>query len=142
MTQETSESENEPQTESEVETESEMETDEVTNEDTPQMFINGVAVDGYKTFEEALESTVAIATKELTLSATDVSDDISRISVQLGNSNGQTVGIECEPLTQSSNWTQVLNIEDYEGEILVLNLMSELGFAGGVTNLFIAISSE
>lgn len=105
----------------------------------PQMFINGIAVSGYQTFEEAVATPVAIATKELTLSANNVSDDISRISVQLGDANGQTVEIECAPLTESSEWSQTVNVKDYEGEILVFNVMSEIGFAGGTSNQFIAV---
>lgn len=105
----------------------------------PQMFINGIAVSGYQTFEEAVATPVAIATKELTLSANNVSDDISRISVQLGDSNSQIVGIECNPLTESNNWSQTVKVEDYEGEILVFNVTSEIGFAGGTSNQFIAV---
>lgn len=105
----------------------------------PQMFINGIAVSGYQTFEEAIATPVAIATKELTLSANNVSDDISRISVQLGDANGQTVEIECAPLTESSEWSQTVKVKDYEGEILVFNVMSEIGFDGGTTNQFIAV---
>lgn len=105
----------------------------------PQMFINGIAVSGYQTFEEAVATPIAIATKELTLSANNVSDDISRISVQLGDANGQIVGIECNPLTESNSWSQTVKVEDYEGEILVFNVTSEIGFAGGTTNQFIAV---
>ena len=105
----------------------------------PQMFINGIAVSGCQTFEEAIATPVAIATKELTLSANNVSDDISRISVQLGDANGQTVEIECAPLTESSEWSQTVKVKDYEGEILVFNVMSEIGFAGGTSNQFIAV---
>lgn len=114
-------------------------TEKAADETNPQMFINGIAVSGYQTFEEAVATPVAIATKELTLSANNVSDDISRISVQLGDANGQTVEIECAPLTESSEWSQTVKVKDYEGEILVFNVTSEIGFAGGTTNQFIAV---
>lgn len=114
-------------------------TETTTNSGNPQMFINGIAVDGYQTFENATANPIAVSAKELTLSANNVSDDISRISVQLGDANGQTVEIECAPLTESSEWTQTVNVKDYEGEILVFNIMSEIGFAGGTSNQFIAV---
>ena len=114
-------------------------TETTTNSGNPQMFINGIAVDGYQTFENATANPIAVSAKELTLSANSVSDDISRISVQLGDANGQTVEIECAPLTESSEWSQTVNVKDYEGEILVFNVMSEIGFAGGTSNQFIAV---
>lgn len=108
----------------------------------PQMFINDVAVTGYQTFDESVANPVLTSAKKLTISAGSVSDDISRISVQLGKADGTVADFECNPLTKSNDWKQTVDVSKYDGEILVLNVTSEISFASGTTNQFVAVKFQ
>lgn len=108
----------------------------------PQMFINDVAVTGYQTFDESVANPVLTSAKKLTISAGNVSDDVSRISVQLGKADGTVAEFECNPLTKSNDWKQTVDVSKYDGEILVLNVTSEIGFASGSTNQFVAVKFQ
>lgn len=117
-------------------------TQQVGDTTNPQMFINTVAVTGYATLGDAVSNPILTSSKELNISANNVGDGISRISVQLGNSEGKVANIQCNPLTESNNWSQTINASDYEEDILVLYVDSEIGFAADHVGQFVAVKFQ
>lgn len=142
----TAETETAEQSPTNTETESTVQaqpaTQQVGDTTNPQMFINTVAVTGYTTLGDAVSNPIMTSSKELTISANNVGDSISRISVQLGNSEGKVVEIQCNPLTESNNWSQTINASDYEEDILVLYVDSEIGFAADHVGQFVAVKFQ
>ena len=115
--------------------------EETENGSNPQMFINGIAVDGYQTFDDATANPIVVATKELQFSANNV-ESITRISVQFGSENGQTVEIWCNPLNESNEWKQTVDASSYEGNILVMYIDSTVGFGSNSTGQFVAVQFQ
>lgn len=108
----------------------------------PQMFVNSVAVTGYSSIEEAIANPMVVSSKEFTLSAGSVNEEITAISVQCGNSSGKSAGISCNQLTGDNNWNQTVNASNYEENILVLYLESSIGFGGNSVGQFIAVQFQ
>lgn len=107
-----------------------------------QIFLNGVSVTGYASFEEAIQTPVNMAAGDVTIYAGNKPQNTSRILVQIGNDSKNAVAIDVTPLSESNNWTQTVNVTEFQGSMLVFNITSELGFAAETTNQFVAISLQ
>lgn len=104
-----------------------------------QIFLNGVSVTGYASFEEAIQNPVNMAAGDVTIYAGNKPQSTSRILVQVGNDSKNAVAIDISPLSESNNWTQTVNVTEFQGSMLVFNITSELGFAAETANQFVAV---